>query len=129
MNNNFSTDFAALITSSGCRKKSPGLIFVSLSSQGTALYLFLQKELHLIVPPNVFLYLNYDFNRNSIVMAEKELFEETGYFKISNETSYRSRSSLVIHKLGITCLENNEAKKLVSNEQLVSNEPVATTTK
>lgn len=53
-------------------------------------------------------------------MAEKELFEESGCLRISNETSYRSRSSLVITKLEITCLENNEAEKLVSNE------PVAT---
>lgn len=74
----------------------------------------------LIVPPSVFLHLNYDFNRNSIVMAEKELLEETGYCRMSNETSYRGGSSLVIHKLEITCLENNEAKKLASNE------PVAT---
>lgn len=53
-------------------------------------------------------------------MAEKELLEETGYSRISNENSYRGRSNLVIHKLEITCLENNEAKKLASNE------PVAT---
>lgn len=57
------------------------------------------------------------------MMTEKELFEGTGCFRISNETSQSGRSGLVIHKIKITCLENNEAK------QLVSNKPVATTTK
>lgn len=43
VNNSFSTDFAALILSSDCGKKSPGLIFISLGSQGTGLYLFSQR--------------------------------------------------------------------------------------
>lgn len=44
------------------------------------------------------------------MMAEKVLFEGSGCFRISNETSYSGRSGLIIHKVEITCLENNEAK-------------------
>lgn len=75
----------------------------------------------MIVPPNVFLHMNYAFNRNSIV-TDESLFEETGYFRIYHETSYRNRSSLAIHKLETTCLESNKAKKLFFNE-LVATKP------
>jgi len=42
--------------------------------------------------------MDYDFNRNRVMMAEKDLFEESECFRISTENSYSQTGDNLFRK-------------------------------